>query len=104
VEYEDIGSGNQKARKLVAYFKETGVKPLVLNLINSDAISTIAGTDDYTAWRGHRIQLVPAKTTFQGRAVPCIRVQPPPNTDKRPGRGAPSSSVLENELEDNMSF
>src|SRR5687767_14852330 len=74
VDFEDVGAGANKDRKLVAHFvEEPTIKPLVLNMINSDTIAEIAGTDDYARWGGVKIQLFASKTEFQGKRVACIR-------------------------------
>ena len=59
-------------------------------LVNSDTISELAGTDDYEAWPGCRIQLFATKTEFQGKRVPCLRVCPPPKND--PPRKQPTAA------------
>ena len=78
VEMEDVGNGQKQERKLVLHWVESNMKPLVLNLINSDTIAEIIGDDDYDNWPGHKVQLFATKTEFQGKRVPCIRVCPPP--------------------------
>ena len=55
VDFESVGTGTNAEQKLVAHFIEPTLKPLVLNLINSDTIAEIAATDDYSAWPGCRI-------------------------------------------------
>ena len=86
VDFEDVGAGQNKDRKLVVHFTEPDLKPLVLNLINSDTISELAATDDYEQWPGCRIQLFATKTEFQGKRVPCIRSARRPRTSRvRPG-------------------
>ena len=59
-------------------------KGLVLNMINSETIAEICGTDDYEAWPGHTITLFPTKTEFQGKRVPCLRVREPAAQAIRP--------------------
>lgn len=78
VTFEDVGTGAKQERKLVVSFKEDTLKSLVLNLINSDTISEITGTEDYERWPEHRVQLFASRTEFQGKRVPCIRLAPPP--------------------------
>ena len=86
VDFEDVGAGQNKDRKLVAHFTESTLKPLVLNLINSDTIAELAGTDDYEEWVGCRIQLFATKTEFQGKRVPCIRICAPPKSQSPASR------------------
>ncbi len=78
VDFEDVGAGANKDSKLVVHFLEASLKPLVLNMINSETISEIARTDDYEQWPGSRVQLYASRTEFQGKRVPCIRLCPPP--------------------------
>lgn len=85
VDFEDVGIGPNKDRKLVVHFKEPALKPLVLNMINGDTIAELADTEDYEQWPGCRLQLFATKTEFQGKRVPCIRIGAPPvPTTKRP--------------------
>lgn len=76
VAFEDVGSGANAGRKLVAYFYEAA-KGLVLNKINCDSLAKIAGTDDYERWSGTRAELFPTTTEFNGKRVACIRIDPP---------------------------
>lgn len=78
VNFEDVGTGAKQERKLVVHFEEATLKSLVLNLINSDTIAEITGTEDYEQWPGHKIQLFATKTEFKGTRVPCTRVCAPP--------------------------
>lgn len=55
---------------------------MVLNLVNSESIAEIAGTDDYEQWPSVRVQLYATKTEFQGKRVPCIRIEAPPTARK----------------------
>src|SRR5262245_46078141 len=75
--FELIGTGGKADDKLVVYFVESNSKPLILNLVNSESIAEISGTEDYERWPGTRLQLVVSKTEFQGRRVSCIRIQAP---------------------------
>ncbi len=44
VDFEEVGTGQKKDRKLVVHWVDAVLKPLVLNLINSDTINELAGT------------------------------------------------------------
>jgi hypothetical protein len=101
VTFEDIGAGGKKERKLVASFREAGIKPLVLNLINCDSITTAAGTDDYEDWPGVRIQLFASKTEFQGKRVPCVRLCAPPPVPTRKAAAAAAPAEPEDVPESN---
>lgn len=71
---ELVGNGADQAQKLVAHFAEAGLKPLVLNKINSETIADLAGDEDYEGWVGARVQLYATTTEFQGKRVPCVRL------------------------------
>lgn len=76
---------------------------LVLNKINSTTISEMYGTES-DAWTGKQITLYPAWTDYQGKQVPCIRIEqqsalggtlPPltaPPPVPQPGGQAPQSA------------
>jgi len=80
-------------RKPVIAFEETE-KTLVLNKTNAMRIAGLLDTDDTDDWVGRAITLMPDETTFQGKAVPCIRValelpddeEPPRKKGKPPAR------------------
>lgn len=70
--------------KLVVYFDEVE-KGLVLNKINSTRITELAGTSETGDWPGTRITLYATEVEYDGKDVPCIRVE-------KKGAKAPSSS------------
>lgn len=107
--FELIGTGGKADDKLVVYFVESNSKPLILNLVNSESIAEIAGTEDYERWSGTRLQLVVARTEFQGRRVPCIRIQAPaargaskPPKASRPDPDDPMPTAMD--ASDDISF
>jgi hypothetical protein len=73
VESEKIGDDQRR----VVYFsgKEKG---LMANKTNWNTIADITGEDDDDNWAGHRIRLFVTKTEYQGKRVPCIRVEEAP--------------------------
>jgi hypothetical protein len=71
---ETIGSGPGAQPKVVVQFQELP-KLLPLNKTNANSIVELAGTRDWERWTGLRLQLVPAKTEFQGRRVDCVRIE-----------------------------
>jgi hypothetical protein len=75
---ELVGNGADQAQKLVAHFAEAGLKPLVLNKINSETIADLAGDEDYAGWPSTRVQVFATTTEFQGKRVPCVRLCEPP--------------------------
>jgi hypothetical protein len=90
VDLEAVGTDN----KYVARFTDDNVKPIVLNLTNSEAIAEIAGSEDVADWAGLKIEVFPSTTNYQGKRVGCIRIraarQPAPG---RSGASAPSRGV-----------
>jgi hypothetical protein len=75
VEIEDFDDG----RKPVAKFRGD-LKPMVLSArVNREAIADIAGTKDYTAWPGTKIELYRDSnvTGPTGQRVGGIRIRPP---------------------------
>jgi hypothetical protein len=67
--------GPEQVEKPICWFKETN-RGLVLNVTNWDVVADLLG-EDSDDWIGHQIELFPAKTTFGGKRVDCIRVQEP---------------------------
>lgn len=63
--------------KLCVDFAEPETRVLVINATRGDAISAIAGTDDYLNWPGACVQLQRGWTKYQGRRTPCIDVVAP---------------------------
>ena len=80
---EEVGSDH----KPVLYF-EKAKKGLVLNKTNADAICMLHGAET-DAWPGRTITLGPEWTTFQGKHVPCVRVQ----LGAVPGMSMPDETV-----------
>lgn len=74
---ERVGQGSNAEDRLVLEFRESSLKPLVLNKTNCEAIEKITGTDDTEAWIGRKVTLYASETTFQGRTVSCVRVKAP---------------------------
>lgn len=87
VEVEEVGDGH----KPVLYFrgKEKG---LILNKTNAGMIAEITGSDETDTWRGKRILLYQTKTDFQGKRVPCIRIDYP-ETSRTPAPPPPPEEV-----------
>jgi hypothetical protein len=64
--------GQDKQQKPVLYF-ETG-KPIVVNRTNFETIEDAFGDSD--SWPGHKVRVFCAPTSFQGKRVDGIRVEP----------------------------
>jgi hypothetical protein len=82
---EDVG----EEIKPVLNFNEPSLKGLVLNRTNASIVAEVLGTSDTRAWVGRKIILYAAKTEFQGRRVPCVRVR-----DSRTAVDARSPSAI----------
>lgn len=90
VEMEDIGSGNDKSRKPVIYFRGED-KGFVANKTNCTTISKVLGSDDTEDWISQRITLRSAEVEFQGEMVLSIRVslkRPPSAAVRQPVKAA----------------
>lgn len=73
---EKVQNASGKADKTVLHFVEN-VKPMVLNVINSKAISKVAKTPLVEKWKGVRIQIYfDPKVKFAGDVVGGVRVRP----------------------------
>jgi hypothetical protein len=64
--------GQDKRQKPVLYL-ETG-KPIVVNRTNFETIEDAFGDSDN--WPGHKVKVYCAPTSFQGKRVDGIRVEP----------------------------
>ena len=77
---EAVGSENEDD-KPVLYFEGKN-KGLVLNKTNAISISDILSQPEMDAWCGRKIVLYPTKTDYQGKRVPCIRIDEPDKGDQ----------------------
>lgn len=86
-ESETVMSTEGKAQKAVLHFAEPGIKPLVLNVTNSKAITKVARSPYFEDWGGVRIQLyIEQGVKAFGDVVNAVRVRPraPRQTDPVP--------------------
>jgi len=99
VEMEDIGGET----KPVVHFrgKERG---LVLNKTNSNAIWGINGSDETDDWPGTSVVLFPSMTDFQGKRVPCIRIDPPDVPQPQRARPQPKPEPAFDTPDDSVPF
>jgi hypothetical protein len=65
--------GQDKKEKPVLYF-ENGVKPMVINRTNFECLEEAFGDSD--EWPGHKVKIYCAPTSYQGKRVDGIRVEP----------------------------
>ncbi len=90
---EQLGDPSNPEFKPVASFENTK-KQLVLNKTNFNTIADVLGEGDTDQWVGKQITLIPARTEYQGKRVPCIRVKDSP-ASQAPNAHTISTSVSE---------
>ncbi len=100
---EDLGQGNDKEEKPVAFF-HNAQKGLVLNRTNANTIVKAYG-DDTGNWTGKDIQVFPTTTEFKGETVDAIRVrvvqaQPDEQPEAKPNGAPMADSELDDEIPD----
>jgi hypothetical protein len=69
-------------KKLVLMLR--GLKPLVLNKTNAEILMDIFQTDESDEWVGKPVTLIAVKVRFQGKSVPCIRIEEPGTDEEQP--------------------
>lgn len=86
-------------------FEETE-KEFGLNKTNCNILADLIGSRDMDDWVGHRIKLYPTKTEFQGKRVPCIRINDEfhelPSTNGKPA--TKSKKLTSDEGDDEIPF
>jgi hypothetical protein len=65
--------GQDKETKPVLHF-ENGAKPMVVNRTNFEELEAAFGDSD--EWPGHKVKIYCAATSYQGKRVDGIRVEP----------------------------
>lgn len=82
---EEVNNGNgKKEERPVAYFMETNILPMVLNVTNCKVIEKIYDTGNVNDWVGKKIQVYTTKTKVGKENVPCLRVRPYVPTSSTP--------------------
>jgi hypothetical protein len=109
---EPVGEGANQQQKVVAHFKESDSKLLVVTSTKYDAISLIAGSDETDDWGGTEIVLEPGKVPFQGKLVGSISIRPPrrpppqrataPQRAPGPTGAGPIAAVAEPDFDDEL--
>lgn len=89
IEKEEVGA--DKEVKWVVRWKQDGVKPLVLNKTNANAIEHIYPDVEAEDMGGKKITLYPSTTEFGADIVDCIRIRIP----KKGAKPAASASAEE---------
>jgi hypothetical protein len=67
-----VGQGKDQEEKPVLHLE--GAKPMVLNRTNFEAIEEAFGDSDN--WPSHKIKIKTVRTSFQGKSVDGLRVEP----------------------------
>lgn len=75
-ERNEVQNERGTERKLVMYFKESGFKPMILNTVNSEAISEAYGSKRVEDWEGKRIAITTEKVKAFGSLKDALRIRP----------------------------
>ena len=79
----DVQTAEGKSKKAVVYFREQ-LKPMILNVARSKAITKVAGSPYFEDWNGVQIQLyIDNNIKAFGEIVSAVRVRPRKPTVKR---------------------
>ena len=65
-----------KTTELVLYFKETGIKPMILNVTNSKTLQKLLKTPYYEQWSGRLIRIGTEKVKAFGEVHDALRIRP----------------------------
>lgn len=89
-------------------FKESE-KELALNKTNCNILADLMGSRDMDDWIGHKIKIYPTKTEYQGKRVPCIRVndefhEAPTSNGKQASASSKPKRVQDDSDEDPIPF
>lgn len=71
-----VGSDGKKEECCVMYFREKGVKPMILNVTNSKTLAKLYGTPFIEEWTGRHVQLYAAVVSAFGAEVEALRIRP----------------------------
>jgi hypothetical protein len=103
--------GGKQHKPAIGFFNHE--KKLILNGVNWDTISEIAG-DDSDSWVNTDVELFPSKVEMAGKLTPCIRIRQPANattppsqpSNRRPVAKAPAGPLppVEDDLQDQLPF
>jgi hypothetical protein len=70
------GPDGKKEECTVAYFKEAGIKPMILNATNSKTITKVVGSPYIEQWQGKAIQIFIARVKAFGEEIDALRIRP----------------------------
>jgi hypothetical protein len=97
IKIEEVGQGEDREKKPVAYFQNKE-KSMVLNVTNWNRLEEFLGSDDSDDWIGQSIVLGTERVEFQGKRVDGLRVlsgggSPAPPVQPEPEPAAEDDSV-----------
>ncbi len=75
-ERNEVQNERGSEKKLVMYFKENGYKPMILNTVNSEAISEAYGSKRVEDWEGKKIAITTEKVKAFGSLKDALRIRP----------------------------
>lgn len=75
-ERNEVQNERGSEKKLVMYFKEKGYKPMILNTVNSEAISEAYGSKRVEDWEGKKIAITTEKVKAFGSMKDALRIRP----------------------------
>lgn len=75
-EQNEVKNERGAEQKLVMYFKESGFKPMILNTVNSEAISEAYGSKRVEDWEGKRISITTERVKAFGSMKDALRIRP----------------------------
>lgn len=74
---ETVTTAEGKSQKAVVHWRESGNKPMILNVARSKNIAKVAGTPDVERWPGTAVQLyIEHGIKAFGEVVSAVRVRP----------------------------
>ena len=71
-----VGADGKKSEEAIMHFKETGVKPMILNATNQKIIQKIYKTPYIEDWVDKKIQIYVAQVKAFGDIVDALRIRP----------------------------
>lgn len=105
---EIVKTADGQSKKAVLHFRESGVKPMILNVARSKSIEKVARSPYFEDWPGIKIQLyIEHNIKAFGEIVNAVRVRPyapkPPKVvkcdkcgaDIKPGHGMTSEQMAD---------
>lgn len=75
-ERNEVQNERGSEKKLVMYFKEKEYKPMILNTVNSEAISEAYGSKRVEDWEGKKIAITTEKVKAFGSMKDALRIRP----------------------------